>query len=231
MGLVNSIFSQIGREIGRDIYHGTKNRSNFRQTSPSLSLEIFNFKPSTYEKVSVRKIEELVFKCEDLDFSQLNYEIFLDLDEKIDLLKEVVSEKYIQELETLDKKNFDNLIFFHEMNKKSVENQLLNQTQKVSNLKDVKTFSETLKFIANRKWIFIHMPLFITLFVLWALETTNHGREMATLSIIMYSICFLIPSILLSLLFKRNHNSDNNLEREKLVKLQGLDIKLNSIKF
>jgi hypothetical protein len=112
MSLINSAINQIGREIGRDIYHGrfTNNRSYSKSSSitdnESILNEIKEFKLAGYDKVSVRQLANLIELTNKIEPNSFDWEEpYTEIDSKIDFAKEHLDKEHLESLESLDKKN------------------------------------------------------------------------------------------------------------------------------
>lgn len=112
MSFLNSVVNQIGRELGRDIYHSSKSKFKPQVSKSNIELlydDIVGFKPAQYDKVTIRQISTFVDKLSKLPATSTDVlNLYFDLDEKIDICKEIVDEKSKSELEKLDKLNSDN---------------------------------------------------------------------------------------------------------------------------
>lgn len=129
MSFLNSVVNQIGRELGRDIYHSSKSKFKPQVNKSNIELlydDIAGFKPAQYDKVTVRQISTFVDKLSKLPTTSTDVlNLYFDLDEKIDFCKEIVDEKSKSQLENLDKLNSDNfniaLLEYKSRLKKSID--------------------------------------------------------------------------------------------------------------
>ena len=108
MSLVNSFVNQIGREIGKDVYRGVKSSFKANITvADAFKQRVFSFKPSTYDKVTMRNLTQLVEDGE-VEVSRKDFDIhdiYATIDDHIDNLKPFIDEKWKPMLEELDVRN------------------------------------------------------------------------------------------------------------------------------
>jgi hypothetical protein len=163
MGFLQSVTNQIGRELGRDIYHSVKKKaSSLANITPTddVKHKISTFKLAQYEKVTVRNLNELVDKVAELTpLSSYELELYFDLDEKIDFCKEALSDKFLVELEELDKRNLSNYKLALAEHKGWVQNRIDNLQKKVDN------YVEPNKMKLRFSNIFAYILAFLLVFV------------------------------------------------------------------
>jgi hypothetical protein len=230
MSLVQSVFNQIGREIGRDIYRGsTSLKQIVNPESPEITLlnEIRSFELAGYDKVTMRKLANFVEKTNDISSHNFIFDdIFIELDSKIDFAKENLDKSYLEELEKLDKMNNFRYLSLLEAHKLWLTRTIEDKRDKVSKLKDVNSF-----FPFLIKDSFFIISLIICFYFLYQSNFTltgtfsdfnndNHSDNLSGLWFLLSMILLLLPSITLRLSKKDKINKSNESERQTLSDLE-----------
>jgi hypothetical protein len=222
MSLVRSMINQVGREIGKDIYKsfGKKPESNY-----SFHQEVINFELSTYDKVSLRNLANLVEKAESISHRNFEFEqVFLDIDKKIDFAKENLPKEFQSELERLDNLNLENLESKRLFHKVWVGKEITEQEERVSKLKDIDSY-----FPYMIKGVWLNLITFVVIFLLYKGDFTisnifeleeHHSKNIPSLWACLIFVFFWIPSVLYRFFNKQSTNVENEKERNNLNELK-----------
>jgi hypothetical protein len=232
MSLVKSLFNQIGREIGRDVYRAGKqhilepqvDQYNYdqNQSDPFLQIDmvsltlleqIENFELSTQDKSTMRKLSNLVEKSEKVDpESMCCGEIYLALVDKIDFVEDNIDSEYFEKIDSLRKINYLNFSQKSFLYKSIVQNQKDEQQKIVDGLKDTEV---NVNYILKGDWfkffvVLFFLSLFITIF------NYSNGSALFTFATSV--------AVILSIIFRSNNsdesNHSNSLERTKLEEIK-----------
>lgn len=159
MSLVQSIFNQIGREIGRDIYRGSKSlKGTSNSFEQSLLEEINSFELATYDKTTIKKLANLIAKTDQVNHRNFTFdEVFIELDSKIDFAKKHLDVSCQEQLEKLDKENNMNYLFKVSAHKVWIEKQMNELSEKLKNAK----VEKLLPFIIKGPLVIISLLIFI----------------------------------------------------------------------
>jgi hypothetical protein len=220
MSLVQSIFNQVGREIGRDLYKSAKSLKSGNSYSEydelgSILKEIQDFQLSSYDKTTIKKLANLVERSGEISSRNFIFDdIFIELDRKIDFAKKYVKEEHKDTLEQLDKENNFNYTSHLYAHKLWIGRQVEEKEKKVSELKDV-TLVDLPLFLIKGFW-------FVSFSILFAVLIYNSFTYWKLLSL----FCWL-PSFLFRVAKFSEINTFNKSERDSLKELKDYYSSLN----
>jgi hypothetical protein len=212
MSLVQSVFNQIGREIGRDIYRSSKSIKS--ESSPSdidiiksLLKEIDDFELSSHDKNTIKKLANLVNKSSvGGNISARNFmfdSIYVNLDEKIDFARKYVDESYLEDIDKLDKENNFNYLAILESHRIWIDRQIQNLEKK-----DYKKSNKFI-FILKGPWVILAFLLSLPLFGM----IFTDGGQFAIVPILF----FLLPALIF------RHSKYSEIESKKQKELDFLN--------
>lgn len=232
------MINQIGREIGKDIYKGLKNSlTSTSSLNYSFLSDLRNFKLSSYDKVTIKNLINLIEKSEDINPRTFEEEwelCFIELDNKIDFCKEHLDKQHLSKLEELDKLNSVNYAIAKERHKTFVKKQIENTTSEIENYDNSSRFMPVFlsflglnSFYYKTGWGIWHiLGMLLCIFII---TTAINNAPSHDGVILAYKVSGVIYSLILLVSFVRIFKENKRIDRLRET-LSNLHNYYNSIK-